>query len=129
MTIHQLRKPCFMLDPSPWDDDAGVPHYPTRYKARKELAGVRGEHDDDDTEVLAECDGSGCKDTLGDEEEGPSCIHFDTADEVIAWMPGESWTRTGPDGALCWAHSPEDVTPLPPSPRELEAAGQLRLIP
>lgn len=143
MTIHQLSKPCFVLDPSPWGDDAGLPHFATRYKARKELAEVRAEHDDDGERLaalarvrtrrlpalcwIAECDGPGCNDTLGDDEEGPSTIHFETADEVIGWMPGEGWTRTGGDGALCWDDSPDDPEPVPPSPGELEAAGQLRL--
>ena len=29
MTIHQLPKPCFMLDPSPWDEEEGESHYDT----------------------------------------------------------------------------------------------------
>ena len=65
--------------------------------------------------------------TLGDEEEGPSCVHFETVEELLGWMPGESWTRDGADGALCWTHSPEDAAALPSSPAEPEAAGQLRL--
>jgi hypothetical protein len=145
MTVHQLRKRCFILDPSPWDDDAGVPHYATRYRARKDLAECLAECDDDDAEKrgrlakvrakhlpapcwIAYCDGPGCNDTLGDEEEGPSCIHFATADQVIAWMPGEGWTRTGADGALCHLDSDGEPEPIPPSPAEQEAAGQLSLL-
>jgi hypothetical protein len=147
MTIHQLRKPCFTLDPSPWDDDHGTPHYRTRAEADEALRERREELSPDPLDLasiettrvrqasspcwVAECDGADgpegtCGETLGDEEEGPSCIHFGSADEVIAWMPGEGWTRRGADGALCWAGSGERE-PVPPAPAELEAAGQLRL--
>ena len=43
MTIHQLPKPCFTLDPSPWDDDHGTPHYGTWAEADKALREKREE--------------------------------------------------------------------------------------
>ena len=84
---------------------------------------------------IAECDAPDgpegtCGITLGDEDEGPTCIHFETSDQIIDWMPGEGWAQDGPDGALCSAHHPDgpDAEPSPlPSPAQLEAAGQLPL--
>ena len=154
MTIRQLGKPCFELEPNPYDfdeDGLGSPHYATRDEAGKALAELR-EDRAPDPELLAElaavhvrelgmpcwvaeCDAprgmeGTCGDTLGDEDEGPSCIHFETSDQVIDWMPYEGWVNDGPDGALCYVHRPDDldVEPSPsPAPAELEAAGQLRL--
>jgi len=151
MTIRRLDKPCFVLDPPPWDEDErGAEHYETRDAAEAVLAGERANAGPDDQEEqaqaaaarvrqldapcwVAECDApedaSGtCGNTLGDEEEGPSCVHFETPDELFDWMPGEGWTRAGADGALCYDHRPEDAEmPAPPSPAEQEAAGQLVL--
>jgi hypothetical protein len=84
---------------------------------------------------VAECDApegqeGTCGETLGDEAEGPPRIHFATLEELLGWMPGERWARTGPDGALCYVHGPywPDGEPEPAvSPAGLEAAGQLRL--
>lgn len=152
MTIHQLKQPCWALDPSPWDDGQGIPHYDTHAEAEAALAGEREEIDGDDEIArkeraqpaavqikrldaacwVAECDAPDgpdgiCGATLGDEDEGPSCVHFETAGELFDWMPGESWIRVFADGALCWIHSPDNPEPPPPSPAELEAAGQMRL--
>lgn len=148
MTIHQLAKPCWVLAPNPHDDDDRLSHYGTHAEAGSALAGERRDADGDDEEVarlaairatelpqpcwVAECDAPGgpegcCSNTLGDEDEGPSCIHFETLDELLEWMPGEQWVRSGADGVLCYSHRPDDTPPIPPSPAELEAAGQLRL--
>lgn len=151
MTIRQLPKSCFTLDPSPWDDGEGIPHYDTAAEAEAALAEEREEIDGDDeiaakeTAALAkvrvkrlgtpcwvaECDAprgmeGTCGETLGDEDEGPSCIHFETVGELSGWMPGEGWVRVFADSALCGNHNPDNPAP-PPSPAELEAAGQLRL--
>ena len=148
MTIHQLPKPCWVLSPNP-RDDGGLSHYGTRAEAAAALAEERRDADGDGEEALArlaairvvelpqpcwvaECDApdgpEGCCDTtLGDEYEGPSCIHFKTLDELLEWMPGEGWVRRGADGALCYGHRPDDTPPAPPSPAELEEAGQMRL--
>jgi hypothetical protein len=152
MTIRQLPEPCFELDPNPYDfddDGLGSPHFVTRAEADKALAELR-EDRAPDPELLAElatvrvkelsipcwvaeCDAPDgqegtCGDTLGDEEEGPSCIHFETSDQVIDWMPYEGWAKDGPDGALCNLHRPDDPPPpLAMSPAEQEAAGQLAL--
>jgi len=148
MTIRQLPKPCFTLDPSPWDDDHGTPHYGTWAEADEALRERRAELAPDPRDLagietarvtrlgspcwVAECDAprgmeGTCGETLGDEEEGPSCIHFETAEELFDWMPGEGWIRVFADNTLCGNHSPDNPAPPPPSPAELEAAGQLRL--
>jgi hypothetical protein len=148
MTIRQMPKPCFTLDPSPWDDDHGTPHYPTWAEADEALRERRAELGPDPSDLasiettrvtrlgspcwVAECDAPDgpegtCGDTLGDEEEGPSCIHFETVEELSGWMPGEGWVRVFADNALCGDHSPDNPAPPPPFPAELEAAGQLRL--
>ena len=148
MTIRQLPKPCFILDPSPWGDDHGTPHYGTWAEADEALRERRGELGPDPLDLasietarvrrldaacwVAECDAprgpeGTCGDTLGDEDEGPACIHFETVEELFGWMPAERWIRVFADGALCWTHSPDNPEPPPPGPRELEAAGQLRL--
>jgi len=152
VTIRQLPKPCFTLAPSPWDDDEGEPHYDTHAEAEAALAGLRDETDPDDPDDrpllaksrprqldapcwVAECDAprgmeGTCGDTLGDEDEGPPCIHFETVEELLGWMPYEGWVQVGADGALCGNDAELGGWPiLPPrvSPAELEAAGQLRL--
>lgn len=147
MTIYQLKKPCFLLDWGPHPDDEGHAHYDTHAEAQAVLAGERGDGDGDEGELVqlaparirelpylcwvAECDAPDgpegtCGDTLGDDDEGPACIHFASADELFEWMPGEGWTRLGADGALCWTCCPEGAASPEPSPVELEAAGQLR---
>jgi len=149
MTIHQLPDPCFVLDPSPWRYSA--PHYKTTAKAEAALARERAETDDDDGKELAKlaaarpkaldapcwvatCDAPGkqegiCGATLGNEDEGPSCVHFDTFEDLVDRMAGESWTRDGADGARCWVHGPhypDEQSPQPaPTRAEQEAAGQL----
>ena len=147
MTIHQLKAPCWTLVPPP--DDERDPHYGTWHEADEALRELREELGPDPLDLtalesvrakrldtpcwVAECDAPDgpegtCGETLGDDDEGPSCIHFETAEELSGWMPAECWTHFGPDGALCCAHSPHEAAgPLPSAPAELEAAGQLRL--
>ena len=43
MTIRQLKDPCWVLDPCPWDDDRGIPHYATRAEAETALEDEREE--------------------------------------------------------------------------------------
>lgn len=149
MTIHQLPKPCFVLDPSPWERDEGNPHYVTWAEADEALRERREEIGPDPRDLavieschvkqldapcwVAECDAprgleGTCGDTLGDEDEGPACIHFETLDGLLAWLPIERWLRAGVDHALCYTHQPHypDDPPQPPSsPAEQEKAGQL----
>jgi len=149
MTIRQLKSSCFTLDPSPWNDEEGESHYGTHAEAEAALAELYDETDPDDPDDrpllgksrprrldapcwVAECDAPDgmegtCGATLGDEDEGPSCIHFKVIEALFDWMPGEGWVRIFADNALCWNHSPDNPAPPQPSPAELEAAGQLRL--
>ena len=147
MTIHQLKQPCWVLDPAP--DDERDPHYDTHAEAEAALAELREDTDPDDPDDrpllaksrprrldvscwVAECDAPDgpdgiCGDTLGDEEEGPSCIHFESLEELYGWAPGEGWIQVFADNALCSAHNPDNPQPALLSPAELEAAGQMRL--
>jgi hypothetical protein len=139
MTIRQLEKPCFLLDPSPYgDDDYGIPHYAAQAEAVKALADLYDEYKGDPEGTarlkgvrvagedgpcwVAECDAPGCDEGYNDDEAGAS--HFETAAVLEEWIRPDGWTTTGPDLAYCWTCSPEGVAP-PPSPAELEAAGQL----
>lgn len=142
MTIRQLRRPCFVLDPSPYaDDDYGVPHYDTQEKADAALAELREEREPDPEGLarlegvqvtqeewpcwVAECDFPGCEETYEDDEGGGS--HFPDAKTLEEWVVQDGWTTAPPDKALCWSDSPEDAPKPPPSPAEQEAAGQLAL--
>jgi hypothetical protein len=141
MTIHQLSKPCFILDPSPRDDDAGEPHYATWHEADdalRELREERGPSPEDLAELepvkvkalpgpcwVAECDAFGCDEQYEDDEDGGN--HFGSVAELEEWIAPAGWTTDIPDKVYCRPHSAEG-TPPPPSPAELEAAGQLRLL-
>jgi len=139
MTIHQLPKPCFELDPSPWDDDYGEPHYATWHEADdalRELREERGPSPEDLAELepvkvkalpgpcwVAKCDT--CGEQFRDDDIGGN--HFATAADIGQWIVQDGWTTEPPDKAACWSDSPEDAPGPPPSPAELEAAGQLVL--
>ena len=163
MTIRQLKEPCWVLDPSPYDDEYGEPHYKTRAEADdalRELREERGPSPEDLAELepvkvqalagpcwVAECDAPDgpdgiCGEQYSDEDYGGN--HFTTPEEVIGRIGEDGWTYRGGDvdefwpapgswacGAAglvrCGSHSPEDAPKPPPSPAELEAAGQLRL--
>ena len=146
MTIRQIKAPCWALRPQP--DAERDPHYGTRHEADEALRELREEHGPDPLDLaalesvrakqldtpcwVAECDAprgmeGTCGETLGDEEEGPSCIHFETVEELSGWMPGGGWIRVFADNALCGGHNPDNPALSQPSPAELEAAGQLRL--
>jgi hypothetical protein len=137
MTIHQLAKPCFLLDPSPYDSDEYIPHSATWHEADEELRTLREERGpapEDLAEIetvkvrredgpcwVAEC--NVCDDGFTEDEGGGN--HFGTIGDVVAAMAPYGWTGLAPDGAYCPAHRPEGPVPPPPTPAELEAAGQL----
>lgn len=139
------------------DDDYGIPHYATRAEADEALTELHAERKgdpeslallegvqpkrEDDPCWVADCDAFECEERYEDDEYGGT--HFGSASELEEWMKPDGWTYRGGDvdefwpasGAwdrlhadqvYCSAHSPEGV-PLPPSPAELESAGQLRL--
>ena len=142
MTIHQLPKPCFDLDPSPYDDEYGDPHYKTWAEGSEALAQLReerGPSPEDLAELepvkvkalagpcwVAECDSPGCDEQYSDDDYGGN--HFVTPEELIQRITQDGWTTGEFDWLVfCRADSPEDAPLPPPSPAELEAAGQLRL--
>lgn len=142
MTIHQLKHPCFVLDPSPYgDDDYGVPHYATQGKGAEALKELREEREPDPEGLarlkgvqvrqedapcwVAECDYPGCEEPYEDDEAGGS--HFESAETLTEWLRQDGWTTEPPDRVLCWSDSPEDAPKPLPDSAEQEAAGQLRL--
>lgn len=140
MTIHQLKDRCWTLEPNPWgDSDCGIPHHKTWAEASEALAELRKERGPDPRDLadlervrpeqgespcwIAECDSPGCEETYSDEDSGGE--HYGSADSLMTWMTADGWTTGVPDKAYCYGDA-EGGTPPPPSPAELEAAGQLR---
>jgi len=154
MTIHQLREPCWALQPKLPRED-GDPHYGTR---RKALAAIREAWDEDrdwtfDDQLrvrwrefrfrlsrlrpgaprprqvpgrcwIVQCDGE-CEIVLDDEDEG--CVfHHGTRAAAERTMANYDFVYAG-DLVFCEDDAPQGAEPPPPSPAELEAAGQLRL--
>lgn len=155
MTIHQLAKPCFVLDPDPYDDDEMHPHSATWGEASEDLRTLReerGPHPEDLAELgpvkvkalpepcwVAAC--NVCEEEFEDESGGN---HFETVNEVEAvlgpygwtyrggdtdefWPAPDAWTHLHAGEVFCPGCRPLDGKLPPPSPAELEAAGQLVL--
>ena len=134
MTIHQLREPCWVITPA--DDDGWSPHYGLWAEASAAATEIR-EDDPGSLAVakklpgpcwVAECDGT-CEDLLGDDG---NPLHLHTAAEALDAMRRQGWTvihgaLSGDELAYCGNDKPGIAEPLPPSPAELEADGQLRL--
>ena len=156
MTIRQLKEPCFELTPNPWGPDGGNPHYATWLEADEALRELRDERGPDPRDLadlektqakanpagcwVGECDG--CGDMFTDEETNAN--HYETAAELDVALPLGGWVYQGGDAAEFWpapgawtagpgsrllcpgCNGGARIIP-PPSPAELEAAGQLRL--
>lgn len=156
MTTRQLKPPCFELVPVPWGRDGLNPHYATWREADEALRELRDERGPDPRDLadlekvqakanpagcwVGECDGR--LDLFTDRETGAN--HYGTRAEVESsmapygwlyqgggvdefWPAPDVWTARG-DGVLCPGCKPADtVAPVPPSPAELEAAGQMKL--
>jgi len=134
MTIHQLKDRCWELRPA--TDEERYPHYDTDADAFHALKENRENDGDpypdtkpvqlDDRCWVVRCDGD-CGQII-DEEDECWIIHHDSrhgAEETVAsWR----WTYSA-DGrsVFCEADRPEDAVPAPPTPAELEAAGQLAI--
>lgn len=142
MTIHQLKEPCWVLRPNPWQDDrGGNPHYESRDEALQTLAEVREDRDDDPDAIAhlakvepvqepaacwaAGCAGPDCGEDLINEDEG-WIIHASSLPELYQSLDAYDW-RLCPGEAYCPDCAPECSQVPPLSPAELEAAGQLRL--
>ncbi len=134
MTIHQLPERCWELQP-PTDDERS-PHYDTEAAALEALKEDR-ENDDQpyaDTKPVrldapcwvVQCDGE-CETVLDTEDEG-YVFHHDSRAEAERTAAGYHMAF-GDDGRVfCEDDTPAGAVALP-SPAELEAAGQMRLIP
>jgi hypothetical protein len=137
VTIHQLPERCWVTDPAiPGSCDE--PHYDSGDEAGTAIAVAR--EDDPGLKAtvrqldapcwLVQCDGD-CETTL-DEEGECFVMHFDSRQDAETSMASYDWTVTagpisGDDLVYCDGDRPGDVPLPPPSPAELEAAGQLRL--
>ena len=152
MTVYKLPACCWVITPK-LPLDAQDPHYDTRTGA---LAAIREAWDEDRDwsdpgrigawwrEVrflvyrlrrdapkprqlkavcwLIQCDG--CEEPIDEQDEGyiAHCTSRLDAEETMA---AYEWSYRG-DLAFCPADAPGDSVPVPPSPAEQEAAGQLR---
>ena len=133
MTIHQLKDRCWELSPPlpGYDREA---HYDTRAEARKALR----EALDEDSGVnpatkprqlagrcwVIQCDGE-CELHIDEEDE---CYISHCETPALAQEVGAAWHwKTAGDLVFCPADAHADGQAPPPSPAELEAAGQLRL--
>lgn len=145
MTVRQLKSPCFELTPNPWPGDGLNPHYATWHEADEALRELRAERGPDPRDLAGlekvqakanpagcwagECDG--CLDLFTDEETDAN--HYGTRAELDASLPLGGWAYQDDtsDKVFCAACKPAGAVAAlpPPSPAELEAAGQMRLIP
>lgn len=134
MTIHQLAKPCWELQPP--TDPERMPHYGTEAEALTALAEDR-ENDERPYAGtkpvliaapcwLAQCDG-GCEMVLDTEGEGYT-VHCASRADAEGLAASYEWAYSA-DGrsVFCTECAAEGAEPVPPSPADLEAAGQMRL--
>lgn len=131
--IYQLSRHCWAMDPQPSGED-----YLRHWDTRKEVtAAIReAKRDDDcfnpDTKPrelesgcwLIQCDGE-CEEHVDELDEGyiSHCESRQVAEEMMA---AYRWSYRG-DLVFCEEDAPEGSEIPPPSPAELEAAGQMRL--
>lgn len=139
MTIHQLKEPCWVLKPRPYEDDHGDSHYKTWHEADEALRELREERGPDPLDLAGlepvkpvreagacwEADCSTCGDELTNEDAGWT-IHAASLPELYQSLDAYDW-RLCPDEAYCPDCAPECSQIPPLSPAEQEARGQLRL--
>jgi hypothetical protein len=134
MSIHQINGPCWVVIPA--DNDEWSAHYDRWDDASGAAAEARAEDRTSKAMAerlpapcwVAECDGT-CEELLGDDG---NPLHCTTRTEVLDVMRRQGWTVTpgvisGDDFVYCAKDKPGSADPIPPSPAELEAAGQMRL--
>lgn len=127
MTVHQIAEPCWELrDPA----DDRTPHFGNAVSALARLAELK--KDDPGTRAtitgldyrcwLVQCDGE-CGEHVDEADEGfiSHCESRQVAEEIMA---AYRWSYRG-DLVFCETDAPEGSEIPPPSPAELEAAGQL----
>lgn len=128
MTVHALKGPCWVLR----HPDGEEEHYAGQMKALAEL--IRLKEDDPEPEAttrqltvpcwVVECDGE-CEVTLDTEDEG-YIIHHSSRAKAEETMASYGWVYAG-DLVFCEEDAPADGRVPPPSPAQLEAAGQMKL--
>ena len=146
MTIHQLKEPCWVLKPRPYEnDDYGDPHYRTWKDADEALRELREERGPDPLDLaslepvkpvredsacwVAECAGH-CEQLFGTEDF--PVLHASSRADLLDAMRAYDWVTatgevSGDELAYCDMDRPESAEPVPPSPAEQEGAGQLPL--
>ena len=156
MTIHQLPDRCWAVTPRLPRED-GDPHYDTRAEALTAIReawdfdrdwafddqlrvrwrefrfrlsrlrpGAPRPRQHDDRCWVVQDDGD-CGQVIDEEDEG-YIVHCDSRRAAEDLARSWEWAYSA-DGrsVYCPCCSPEDAEPVPPSPAELEAAGQMRL--
>ena len=135
MTIRQLKTPCWVLEPAVPYDDERSPHYEDQAECLKVVADALEERSIDVAPEARKLDGrcwvvqsdGECEQVLDEEDEG-WVFHHDSREDAERTAASWGWTYSA-DGrsVYCPCEPREDSEPIPPSPAELEAAGQLRL--
>ncbi len=128
MTIHQLKDPCWVLRHPNGDTE----HYAGRAPAEAEVFRLREDDPDPDVTIIhrttrcwvVECDGE-CETVLDTEDEG-YVFHHDSRAEAEHTVVGYDWALDDDGRVFCEEDRPSGAK-VPPSPAELEAAGQMRL--
>jgi hypothetical protein len=145
VTIRQLREPCWVLDPSPYEDDPAEAHYKTWHDADEALRELRDERGPDPADLaalepvrpargdggcwVAECYGQ-CEELFGTDD--TPVLHASTRADLLGAMSSYGWVTVtgelpGEELAYCDADLPAGLPLPPPTAAELEAAGQMRL--
>lgn len=135
MTIRQLKGRCWELDPLPSDAER-YGHYDSRADAMRAIREAKRDDDFFNPATkprrldapcwVVQCDGE-CETIIDLEDEG-WIVHHESA--VAAGETADAWRWVYSADArfvFCEEDAPEDGHLAPPSPAELEAAGQLRL--
>ncbi len=136
ITIHQLEDRCG--DPRPPLDDERERHYDTEAEALADLKEARDDADDAEAHPgtkavqtdgpcwLVRCDGD-CEQAI-DEEDECYIVHCESRQAAEDLAATWKWAYSA-DGRLvfCESDAPDGGEALPPTPAELEAAGQMRL--
>jgi hypothetical protein len=132
VTVYQRSARCWVIDPPPTGEDY-APHRDGRAEVmaaikqgRRDDRGVAADAKPKQCNApcwLIQCDG--CEEHI--DEQGECYIaHCESRQAAEELMASYQWAFGG-DLAYCPDDQPEDAEVPPPSPAQLEAAGQLRL--
>jgi hypothetical protein len=134
MTVHRLKSPCWLLSPSLPSDDGW--HHEDEAAARKAVREYQEENPADKFTAAAkplsepcwvvQCDGE-CGQAIDQEGEGYVFHHTSRADAEESVRQWRFAYLGDSELVYCETDRPEGAEIPPPSPAELEAAGQLVL--